>query len=87
MFLPWLSGPMARTVADRAASVPVGVGPAGLPSMAPSIAMIPPTLVFQTMSPFTVPSGTSLDSHFKRDTEVCGECLDGGAVAEALPRR
>jgi hypothetical protein len=27
------------------------------------------------------------DSHFKRDTEVGGECLDGRAVAEALPRR
>jgi hypothetical protein len=50
---------MAGTVADRAASVPAGVGPAGLPSMAHSIAMIAPTLVFQTMSPFSVPSGTS----------------------------
>ena len=28
-----------------------------------------------------------LDSHFKCDTEVGGECLDWGAVAEALPRR
>jgi len=30
---------------------------------------------------------TRLDSHFKCDTEVCGECLDGRAVPEALPRR
>ena len=29
----------------------------------------------------------SLDSHFKCHTEVGGECLDWGAVAEALPRR